>query len=52
MDADDDGYDEPWTDGHKPHRCGFFVEEHDLKYRKNPNGTATSYWRCPPHAPL
>lgn len=37
----------PWTDGGRPHRCGFYVEEHRLKYRRQPDGSATSYWECP-----
>lgn len=50
MMEEEDGYDEPWTDGHKPHGCGFFVEEHRLKYRRQTDGTSRSYWECPPYA--
>lgn len=50
MEPDDDGHDEPWTDGHKPHRCGYYVEEHELRYKKQPDGTAIKRWECPVYA--
>lgn len=40
----------PWTDGARPHHCGFFVEEHKLKYRRQADGSSRSYWECPPYA--
>lgn len=49
MNEPDSIYDDPWTDGHRPHpACGAYVEEHQLAYRRNEaDGTARSYWACP-----
>jgi len=49
--SEDDGYDEPWTDGHKPHTCGYYVEEHRLitifdRYTEE----SDQRWMCPVHA--
>lgn len=44
---EDSIYDDPWTDGGYPHRCGFFVEDHSLVYKKRPDGTSRSQWECP-----
>lgn len=47
---DDDGHDEPWTDGHRPHRCGYYIEEHDLVYTKTSDGRRIRQWQCPPQS--
>jgi REP element-mobilizing transposase RayT len=44
---DNPRHEGPWTDGYFAHTCGYFVEEHRLAYKKQPDGTATSYWECP-----
>lgn len=37
-DEPDDPMDDPWTDGHRPHTCGAYVEEHAL---------VEGRWVCP-----
>lgn len=46
IEPDGDGYDEPWTDGHKPHpACGHYVEEHTI--RLTPHLLPPRQWVCP-----
>jgi hypothetical protein len=48
IEPDDDGYDEPWTDGHKPHTCGHYVDEHVLVEHTNTSGVVVKReWGCP-----
>ena len=48
IEPDDNPRDEgPWTDGARPHRCGYYVDDHILKYRRQADGSSRSYWACP-----
>lgn len=47
MSWDPDNAD-PWTDGARPHHCGFYVEEHELVYVPTAEGGQVRKWQCPP----